>query len=140
MAVRHNVPELCNRMKVIYGDKLDFKEDFFDLVICESVLDSMTFNIAKKIIKEINRVAKSFVFISLISGDDNNHSKEFAGEEVVQTEHEEGTIQSFFNRDKIKQLLENTSFSIIWSSLVTEESLISNCKSGRYYLVLEKIK
>jgi len=94
--------------------------------------------LAKSIMKELDRVTSRLAFISLISGDDSEHFREYAGEEVVQTEHERDTIQSYFNMWKIRDLISGTGFKIKWCSLITEESVIDRYKNGRYYIVLKK--
>ena len=86
----------------------------------------------------MERVTNNLVFISLISSDDSNHYREFNGEEIVKTKHEEGTVQSWFNWTKINDLISNTTLKIKWARLITEESLIDKYMYGRYYLVLKK--
>jgi ubiquinone/menaquinone biosynthesis C-methylase UbiE len=120
------------------GMRIPFPDFCFDITICEGVLDSMNFELAKIIMNEINRVTKSLAFISLISGDDSEHYREYAGEEIVETLHEKDTIQSYFNIQKIRELIGDTEFKMRWCRLLTEESVLDRFKYGRYYVVLEK--
>ena len=120
------------------GTRIPFADCYFDITISEGVLDSMHFELAKIIMKEINRVTKRLAFISLISGDDSDHYREYAEEEAVRTEHERDTIQSYFNMQKIRELIEDTDFRMKYCRLITEESVLDRYKGGRYYLVLEK--
>lgn len=120
----------------IDGKSIPFPDRYFDITISESVLDSMHFELAKMIMKEMARVTKRLIFVSLIS-DDSEHHREYAEEEVIQTEHEKGTIQSYFNMGKIHKLIANTDFKIRWCHLITEESVIDRYKYARYYMVLE---
>ena len=131
-------PGMEDRFLTIDGKKLPFSDDYFKITISEGVLDSMHYELAKIIIKEIDRVTNTLAFISLISGDDSEHYREYAGEEVVQTEHERDTIQSYFNMQKIRGLISSTSFKIKWGRLITEESIIDRYKYGRYYILLRK--
>lgn len=131
-------PNMEDRFVTIDGKKLPFPDDYFQVTISESVLDSMQYELAKIILKELDRVTSTLVFISLISGDDNVHYREYADEEVVQTEHEKDTIQSYFNMQKIRDLISNTGFKIKWCKLITEESIIDRYKYGRYYILLKK--
>lgn len=131
-------PVLEKNFSVIKGQVLPFEDSYFDISICESVIDSMHYEVAINVMKELERVTNRFVFISLISGDDSNHYREFNGEEIVKTKHEKGTVQSWFNWAKIKRLISSTSFKIKWAHLITEESLTNRYKYGRYYLVLGK--
>ncbi len=131
-------PDMEDRFVTIDGKKLAFPDDYFQITISEGVLDSMHYELAKINMKEIDRVTSELAFISLISGDDSEHYREYAGEEVVQAEHERGTIQSYFSMEKIRSLIGSTGFKIKWCRLVTEESVLDRYKGGRYYLVLEK--
>lgn len=49
------------------GENLPFCDEFFDFTVCESVLDSLPYKLAKKLIKEIDRISKKFCYVSLIS-------------------------------------------------------------------------
>ena len=131
-------PILSKNFTVVDGERLPYEDSYFDISICESVIDSMHFTVAKKVIKELDRVTNKLTFISFISGDDSEHFREFSGEEFVQTKHEQNTIQSWFNWSKINELISNTNYKIKWANLITEESLTDRYKYGRYYLVLEK--
>ncbi len=130
--------DLQNRFICIDRTSLPFEDKFFDITISLGVLDSMYFKLAKKVIIEIDRVTKGLFYFNVISGDDHLHYREFAGEEIVTTIHEEGTVQSYYNYMKILNLLENTSFEIIDLRLITEQSLISRYKYGRYHVVCKK--
>ena len=130
--------DMEDRFVTVDGKKLSFPDNYFQVTISEAVFDSMHYELAKIIMKEIDRVTNALAFISLISGDDSEHYKEYAGEEVVRTEHERDTIQSYFNMQKIQDLISSTSFKIKWCRLITEESVLDRYKGGRYYLVLEK--
>ena len=133
-----NFAGMEDKFQVTDGSKIQFEDNFFDIAISEAVLDSMKFQVAQQIISEIDRVVRKYFFISLISGDNSKHFREYAGEEVVQTDFEEGTIQSYFNMEKINKLIEGTSFSIKWCHLISEESLTQRWKNSRYYILLEK--
>ena len=138
LASHHNYEDMESKLTVINSDKIKFDDNYFDLTISAGVLDSMSFNLAKKCIKEINRVTKSWAFLTLTSGDNNSRFREFRGEEVVETEHEKGTIQSYFNWGKVQELVKETSFSIESAHLITDESVVTKFKHSRYYIVLKK--
>ena len=131
-------PVLSNKFAKIDGKVIPFKDSYFDISICESVIDSMNYNVAKKIIRELERVTDKLTFISFISGDDSEHYREYSGDEIVQTKHEKDTIQSWYNWEKINDLISNTSFKIKLARLVTQESFIDRYKYGRYNVVLGK--
>jgi SAM-dependent methyltransferase len=137
-AERSGCPDIKANFILAKGSKIPFKNNFFDITISNAVLDSMTFNLARKLIKEFDRVTGKFLFLSLIAGDDHQHYREFNKEEIVKTRHEKGTIQSYFNWEKVERLIAGTKFKIVWGHLVTDESLLSPYKYGRYYIVLTK--
>jgi len=122
------------------GAKLSFASRYFNIIIADSVLDSMPFKLAVKLVKEIERVTvnKGVFFLSLICADGLEHPRGFIGEEKVKTLHEQGTIQSYYNWEKIRHLIAETKFKIIWAQLISSESLVSSYRSSRYYLVLKK--
>jgi ubiquinone/menaquinone biosynthesis C-methylase UbiE len=131
-------PILSKNFTVVDGERLPYEDSYFDISICESVIDSMHFTVAKKVIKELDRVTNKLTFISFISGDDSEHYREYSGDEIVRTKHEKDTVQCWYNWTKINDLLSNTNYKIKWARLVTEESLIDSYKYGRYNVVLEK--
>ncbi|MHC9543639.1 MAG: class I SAM-dependent methyltransferase [Vulcanimicrobiota bacterium] len=138
MAINNGNPKLKERFSVTDGLIIPFDDIFFDIVICDSVLDSMHFKIAQKVIKELERVTKRLAYISLISGDDGIHFREFCDEEINQAQHEQGTCQSFYNWSKMQQLISQTNFKTIWCHLLSEESLLERYKCARYHLILSK--
>lgn len=131
-------------VKIYDGNKIPYNDNFFDFTISESVMDSMPFELAKKLIKEIDRVTKKYFFLSLISSESNKifnlleNNKIFIDEIEVEDEHEKGTIQSFFNLEKIEELIKSTNFKIKWCEKHTLENVLNKTHHGRYYLVLEK--
>ena len=101
--------ELSDRFINLRPDepKLPFEDNFFDLSIAESCLDSMYFEIAKDNYNEIRRVTKRFIYFSLI-GFDSSNKKEFENKDIVlSAKHEFGTVQSYYNLNRIKLLLED---------------------------------
>ena len=131
-------PSIRKNFSVVDGLSLPFSDSYFDISICESVIDSMYFKTAKKVINELDRVTSKLTFISFISGDDSKHFREFSGEEIVSTDHEKDTIQCWYNWSKINELIDGTNYKIKSGSLITEESLTRPYRYGRYYLVLSK--
>ena len=135
----HSYPtntELQNRFLVIDSEILPFDNDYFDFAVSDSVLDSMYFTIAKKIVTELDRTVKNYLFITVISDpkDNSEHGKEI----IVNSTHENGTVQSFFTLQKISQLVEGTRWKIKWISLINECQLTTKIENERFYVVLEK--
>ena len=76
-------------------------------------------------------------YFDVISGDDKRRYREYACEEVVETDHEKGTIQAYYNWTKIRELA-SIGFSIIEAQLIKKESLINNAMNARYHIVFRK--
>lgn len=129
--------------RIYDGKTIPFDNNFFDFTISYGVLDSIPFQLAIKLIKEIERVSKKYFFITLIGEDStsdfrNIKNNTFTGEIEVQEEHENGTIQSFFDEDKIQNLIKETKFKIKWGEKITNINIVDNKCYSRYYIVLEK--
>lgn len=127
--------------KLVEGNisSLPWKDKTFNFMVSHGVLDSMPFKIAKKAIQESQRVLKEdgLFYCDLVSGDDFYHSREYCGEEIVKTDHEKNTVQSYFNFSKIKELIDGF-FSIEECKLIKQENCISGGFHSRYHLILKK--
>jgi SAM-dependent methyltransferase len=116
--------------------KLPWDTEFFDVIVSDGVLDSMPFGVAKQAISESARTLRhnGLFYCSLISGDDSKHGTGFAGEEVVSTQHEMDTVQSYFNYSKIENLL-SEKFKIIEAITVTSRNLLTSSIHSRHHIV-----
>jgi SAM-dependent methyltransferase len=128
--------------RICQGDicHLPWSNDFFDYAVSHGVLDSMPYEIAKAACIEIARAMSvgGLFYCDLISGDDSQHAREFSGEEIVTTAHEQGTIQSYFNMGKILAMIDGI-FEINESNLIRRENVLRGGYTSRYHLVLRKI-
>lgn len=125
------------------GTTIPYNDLFFDFTISYAVLDSMPFTTAQRLVKEIDRVTKKYFYCSLISLESFQVFKEYEkisdDEIIVKEKHEFGTIQSFYDIDKINKLIENTSFSLVWGEKIMNTSILDPTMiHGRYHIVLEK--
>lgn len=126
------------------GVKIPFEDAYFDLTISEAVFDSMPYALAKTLIKDIDRVTKKYFFVSLISSSSTDifgqtrGDKSFDGEIEVCEDHEKGTIQSLFSKEKILDFISDTNFKLKWCELHSTNSCTDDYSHGRWYLVLEK--
>lgn len=132
--------ELKDRFTVGSITHMPYKDNFFDFVVSHGVLDSMNFDIAREAILEMYRVMKKdgMIYFDVVSGCDYEHYREYDGEEIVETQHESGTVQSYFNWNKINLLLKDK-FKIKEAILVQRESVINQSKNSRYHIIAEKI-
>jgi hypothetical protein len=99
----------------------------------------MYFKLAQKIIVELFRVtsAGALGHIDLISNCDSNIDSHFFGDKLVNDPHENGTIQSYFNSQKINKLLGDM-FSIKEICHVKHEYLESAAVHSRFYVQVER--
>ena len=128
--------------RICQGDirTLPWGDGFFRYAISHGVLDSMTFEIARSACLELGRVMSKdgLFYCDLISGDDSGHAREFSGEEVVETAHEQGTVQLYFNLATILKMIEGV-FVVDECSLVRRENVLQGGYHSRYHLVLRRV-
>jgi SAM-dependent methyltransferase len=127
------------RIRAASATQLPFDERFFDVAVSHGVLDSMPFAVARAAVQECARVLTpgGIFCCDLISGDDSSHGREFDGEEIVSTEHERDTVQSYFNFGKIQRLVEGV-FEIVEAILVRQQNLLVAGSHARTCIVLRK--
>lgn len=127
--------------RIVQADirQLPWEDQFFQFVVSHGVLDSMKFEIACDAMSEVARVMKrgGLFYCDLVSGDSSSHYREYDGEEIVVANHEQGTIQSYFNYSKILKMI-NGSFDIVESILIRRENISSGGYISRYHLVLRR--
>ena len=124
-----------NRFKALDIDsqKLPFKDNFFDFIIAESCLDSMPFSTAQSYMHELKRITNGLIYASFIGHNDSINSEEF----IVSTTHEQGTIQSVYDEEKIQKLFGVEAQKFKYFKKVIELDPMSNSIIGcRYYCVV----
>lgn len=129
--------------RLICGDgrSLPFEDGFFDAAVSHAVLDSMPFEHARVAIGEIARVLKpgALFYLDLISPEDSElQDQGFTGELTVSKDHELGTVQSYFDPDKISRLLEGQ-FQLKELVLVRRTVLTVSAHASRYHAVAQRI-
>jgi hypothetical protein len=127
------------KTKIIQGDTryLPWNNGFFSHAISVGVLDSMPFEMARESVVELSRtmIFGGKFYCSLISSENSHHTIGFTGEEIVQTRHEQSTVQSYFDMKKIKSLFKEY-FSIKESYLVRHLNTETGGFTSRHHLVL----
>ena len=120
--------------------ELPWEDGFFTHAVSHGVLDSMPFEVARDACRDLARamVPGGLFYCDLISGDDSEHAREYAGEEVVSTEHEKDTIQSYFNMERINALIDGV-FKIEESLLIRTEDVHRGRFHSRHHIVLERL-
>lgn len=131
---------LVERFLATSSESMPFDDGFFHFAVSHGVLDSMPFDVARRSLVELRRclAPNGLFYADLVSGDDHRHGREFAGAEEVQGQHEQGTIQSYFNWSRIEELIEG-SFKVKDGVLITSQSLFAPVRISRYHLVLERL-
>jgi SAM-dependent methyltransferase len=128
--------------KILQGDvrALPWKDGFFRYAVSHGVLDSMPYAIARAAVLELRRVMApgGLFYCDLVSGDDSRHAREFAGEEVVTTAHEKGTVQSYFNQGLIRELFAGA-FEILECTLIRREEVLRGGFTSRYHLISKRV-
>lgn len=125
------------RIKASSVTSIPWPDNFFDHILCESALDSMEYEIAVNGIQEIARVIKpgGLFYSSFISFMTEYETEE--GKEVNKKNYfEEGTIQSFFSKEKLSKLIEND-FNIVNLELhkIFKNEILIN---SRWHLICQK--
>ncbi len=130
--------QLSERLKSIDSNKLPFENNFFDFSVAESCLDSMRFENAKEIIIDISRITKKYIYFSVI-GKEANEKDQKAEDIIIDLAHEKGTIQSYYDEEKINALLSDIECKVIYMRKITEEGIFDKHIDSRYFVVIELI-
>tara|TARA_Y100000591_G_C21787991_1_gene674920 strand:- start:377 stop:1045 length:669 start_codon:yes stop_codon:yes gene_type:complete len=115
------------------------KKKFFDVIISCASLDSMPTNEINQTIKKIEILLKKkgFLYVDLM-GIKQKRKGKFLNkfDQIVKENHEKGTIQSYWNLNRIKIKFKN--FKIINIRLVTTKEK-NKITDERYYCIFKKI-
>ncbi|MGK2739256.1 class I SAM-dependent methyltransferase [Tepidicaulis sp. LMO-SS28] len=119
--------------RVLQGDvrALPWPDGFFAVAVSHGVFDSMPFDIARAGIGDLRRAMKpgGLFYCDLVAGSDT--------EEIVGTEHEKDTVQSWFDDAKIDRLF-NGLFILREKALITRDDKLTGTQVCRWHLVLER--
>lgn len=136
----HNKNQLVDNVEVASILDLPYQDNEFSYMLSHGVLDSMPFEVAKNGMLELHRTLKKsgMIYFDVIGIEDSSFGDSDKLELTVTTEHEEGTIQSYFNEERILELLQDK-FQIVelWKGLTT--STINNTILSRYFVVAKKV-
>jgi ubiquinone/menaquinone biosynthesis C-methylase UbiE len=121
---------------------LPYPDGKFDFVVACSVLDSMDFELARKSVEEIARVIQPnglFCFDLIAEDERFNPSNNPPNKQIiVEEDFEHGTVQSYFDQNKINLLIADH-FKLVTNKLISTEIVDANLISRRYFLVAEKL-
>lgn len=131
--------ECCKKMNVSFytingpRDLSVYDNNFFNVSLAESCLDSMPFDLACEYFDEIKRITSRFIYLSLISG-----QEQYTEDVVVTQPHENGTIQSYYDENRIKKLLGTSINKVKYFNKITETNmLLSSTHNERFHMVID---
>lgn len=128
--------------KVIVADitALPYENEKFDFMLSHGVLDSMPYEIAKKGIKELSRVLKDdgLIYFDVISTQDSSFDNSVNNEKIIADEHEKGTVQTYFDIEKIKKLIEPEYEIIEIYNIKKENELNTKFTISRFHVIAKK--
>jgi ubiquinone/menaquinone biosynthesis C-methylase UbiE len=115
---------------------LPWDNGFFSHAISDRTLDSMPFEIAQAGVSEIARVvaAGGYFYCNLISGDETDRDPNFCGDVVVQKDHNKSMTCSYYNRTKVRRLIEPL-FEILSCQLHQVMDPVAGTRNGRWHIV-----
>jgi len=124
--------------KVLNKISLDFPKNYFDIAISDSVLDSMEFSFAREYMIQLDKVVSKIVYLNIISNESNE--TKLAEDVIVKTSHELNTIQSYYDYNRILELISDTDFKIIYLNKSYKKNIESDIIDDiRYNIVLSKL-
>lgn len=138
-AERERMPDPSSRVRQGDVRALPWPDGFFGFAISHGVLDSMPYDVARAACVDLARALApgALFYCDLVSGDDSSHARSFSGEETVETPHEHGTIQLYFNAPLIDRLREGL-FDLVECVLIKRGDVLRGGYTSRYHLVLRK--
>lgn len=134
---RHMGYIMDDRFQVVRNE-LPFPDRFFDVAVAEAVLDSMDHSSAKVYMAELDRVTRHLVYASFISSDMNPDHPGKCGDRVVEDDHERGTVQGYYDPQRIEDCIHGTSLRIREWHLVTERTSDGGFRSSRYHVIFSR--
>ena len=133
--------EVSKKLDIANIINLPYKSEEFDFMLSHGVIDSMPIDVAQKGFLELYRTLKKggYIFFDVIGIDDPSlSSAEGEKYRIVTEDHEQGTIQSYFDLDLVSNLL-GEMFEI--SEFYNIKKYCKNKKTlnSRYYVIAKKI-
>ena len=116
-----------------------FDSGTFDYALSVSTLDSMPTATARLVVNEVHRVLKpGALFFADVISDDFLRPGELDrdGDQLVSDMHEYGTIQSYYNEPKVRDVF--SAFRIVDLYKVLTTTVTNEVRNSRLYLVMER--
>ena len=137
---RLSLDHLINQVIVADITNLPYESEFFNYMLSHGVLDSMSYEIAKKGIAELHRVMDSsgVIFFDLISSSDRTFKNGQDMDQKQENAREHGTIQSYYDLKRIDDLVKDK-FDIIELIEASKIDHINKHISNRFNVIARKI-
>ena len=138
--INSDLKDLSNRVVAADIRNLPYKNNFFNYMISHGVLDSMHYDIALEGIIELHKKLhdSGLIYLDLISTNDHTFTNSKQYDLIVKTKHEENTVQSFYDTDRINRLLKDK-FEIIELYEIINRNIESNRLLARFHIIAKKI-
>lgn len=127
--------ELADKLTVGSVVDLPYKDNTFGMCVSHGVLDSMPREIAVQGMREVKRVLLpgALMYLDLIMGTEIRE-----GDEIVDDGYEQGTIQSYFTVESIKNFLSD--YEIIDFNIITSMDDAGTLRNKRAHLIIKNVK
>lgn len=127
---------LMNHIQCGSITNMPYEDHAFDFVVSHGVLDSMEFSIAEAGIKEAARVLKKngLMYFDVIMDENSNK----AHEEIVKEPLEYGTVQLYYNENKINELLKDN-YKILEYKIINFCSREEDIIHKRAHIICERV-
>ncbi|PWT26055.1 methyltransferase domain-containing protein [Butyrivibrio fibrisolvens] len=127
--------ELADKLTIGSVTNLPYEDNTFGICVSHGVLDSMPREIAVKGMQEVKRVLLpgALMYLDLIMG-----TELIEGDTIVDDGYEQGTIQSYFTVDSIKEFL--SEFDIIDFNIITSTDDTGTLRNKRAHLIIKNLK
>ena len=106
----------------------------------KNCLKNQSFQLLQRVryYKELKRVTKRYIYFSLIGSESSCYGEEVY-DIVVNTDHEKGTIQSYYDLKRIKSLFEDDFNKLVFLVKKTELPVLDevNNISSRFYGLID---
>jgi ubiquinone/menaquinone biosynthesis C-methylase UbiE len=133
---REGVSDAATRTVSASIDALPFDDARFAHVMCEDALDSMPFAIAQAGVAEIARVVRpgGLIYCSVIGAEESGQGAEYDGEVLIEAGHERDTVQSYFTRAKLEDMLLPHFAPIAIYQIITRYFDPASCDARWYFI------
>ena len=124
---KHAKPHLADHVVQASILDLPYADGEFSHMLSHGVLDSMPFDVASQGMIELYRCLTpgGLVYFDVVATEDDTFPNQGEMEVVVESQHEEGTIQSYFDEDRISEMLQGK-FRVVELLKISKSDRVGN--------------